>query len=100
MSDQMVRTLADPAFRELVRERGRLGRIVVGITVVVYFGYILLLAFAPALMHSHTTPVITTGFPLGLGVMVITFLLVAFYVQRSRRRFEALIARVQAGATR
>lgn len=78
------RISADPAFLELVRRRDRLGFVVVGSIVVIYFGYILLLAFAPGLMRSHVTTTITAGFPLGLGVLVATFLLVAFYVWRSR----------------
>ncbi|MBE7209604.1 MAG: DUF485 domain-containing protein [Gluconacetobacter diazotrophicus] len=96
----VARTLADPAFRDLVRERGRTGAIVVGATVVMYFGYILLLAFAPGLMHERVTTEITAGFPLGLGVMVITFGLVAFYVRRSSARFDPLIARLRGGAGR
>lgn len=78
------RISADPAFLELIRRRDRLGFVVVGSIVVIYFGYILLLAFAPGLMRSHVTTTITAGFPLGLGVLVATFLLVALYVWRSR----------------
>lgn len=97
---EVARTLADPAFRELVRARGRLGAVVVGLTVVAYFGYIALLVAAPALMHAHATAVVTAGFPLGLGVMIVTFGLVLFYVLRSGGRLDALAARLRAGAAR
>ncbi|MCQ8240082.1 DUF485 domain-containing protein [Rhizosaccharibacter radicis] len=84
--------LADPGFRTLVRQRDRLGLTVVGLTAAIYFGFVALLAFAPRLMHEKVSGVITVGFPLGLGVMLVTFGLVALYVRRSGRVFDHMNA--------
>jgi uncharacterized membrane protein (DUF485 family) len=97
--DLVARIVADPEFQTLVRQRNRLGLFVVGTIIVVYFGYILLLAFAPGLMRSKVSSAITTGFPLGLGVLVVTFLLVAFYVGRSASKLDPDVARIVERAT-
>jgi len=92
----VARIEADPDFATLTRQRSRLGLSVVAAIIVIYFGYILLLAFAPALMRTHVTSSITLGFPLGLGVLVITFLLVAIYVGRSAAVLDPACARIVA----
>jgi uncharacterized membrane protein (DUF485 family) len=91
-----IRIEADPLFQDLVRERRRLGAIVSALMVAIYFGYILLLAFAPGLMRERVSSSITLGFPLGLGVLLATFALVAFYVWRSGTRFDPMVADIVA----
>lgn len=90
----IARIEADPEFIRLTRQRSRLGLAVTAVIVVVYFGYILLLAYAPGLMRSHVSDSITLGFPLGLGVLLITFLLVALHVGRSASVFDPACARI------
>ncbi len=92
----VARIAADPELAALTRARSRLGLAVVGAMVVVYFGYILLLAFAPTLMRSHVTAHITASFPLGFAVLVITFALVAFHVARSASHIDPVRERIVA----
>lgn len=93
---EIARIEANPDFRRLVASRASLGATLVILTMVIYFGYIFLLAFAPGIMRSHATDVITMGFPLALGVIVVTILIVAFYVSRANGAFDRLRARVVA----
>jgi uncharacterized membrane protein (DUF485 family) len=64
---------------------------------VAYFAFILLIAFAPALLG---TPIVaghptTWGIPIGLGMLVFTFALVAIYVRRANTVFDGLLDNIR-----
>jgi uncharacterized membrane protein (DUF485 family) len=84
----------NPDFQELERTRGRLGWTLTAIMLVVYFGFILMVAFAPKLMATPVFGDITLGFPLGLGVIVIAILLTGLYVLRANDAFDKLTRRI------
>jgi uncharacterized membrane protein (DUF485 family) len=93
-----IRLEASPAFQELVRKRGRLGWTLTAIMLVLYFGFVGLVAFAPALMGTPVFGIVTLGFPLGLGVILSAILLTGFYVWRANSSFDALTRRIQESA--
>ena len=79
-------------FKELVEKRQRFAAILSLIMLVIYVGFILLIAFAPGwlgtLLHPGTS--VTRGIPIGIGVIVISFVLTAVYVWRANGEFERL----------
>jgi uncharacterized membrane protein (DUF485 family) len=87
----------NPDFVELERTRGRLGWTLTAIMLVIYFGFIFLVAFAPGLMATPVFGIMTLGFPLGLFVILSAIALTAFYVIRANSAFDRLTARI-AGA--
>lgn len=95
MDDQAcARLRASPAFQELERGRGALG---LGLTIamlVIYFGFVGLVAFAPGLMGTPVFGTMTLGFPLGLGVILSAILLTGIYVVRANGTFDALTRRI------
>lgn len=78
-------------YRQLVRERSRLAWTLTAIMLVVFFGYILLIAFDRSFLAqpigSGTT---TLGIPLGIGVILTGIALTWIYVARANQRFDAL----------
>jgi uncharacterized membrane protein (DUF485 family) len=92
-------TLQDPRFQLLVHRRRTFAWSLTATMLVVYFGFILTLAFSPqTLGHpiSSGTPS-TWGIPVGLGMFVFTFLLVAIYVYRANTSFDAAISEIKCG---
>jgi len=87
----------NPDFVELERTRGRLGWTLTAIMLVIYFGFIFLVAFAPGLMATPVFGIMTLGFPLGLFVILSAIALTGFYVMRANSAFDRLTARI-AGA--
>jgi len=79
-------------FRELVEKRQRFAAILSLIMLVIYVGFILLIAFAPGWLGTplHPGTSVTRGIPLGIGVIVISFFLTAIYVWRANGEFERL----------
>lgn len=84
-----------PDYQQLLTERARFGWVLTLAMLVVFFGYILLIAFAPGLLArpigNGTT---TVGIPLGIGVILSGILLTGVYVHRANSRFDPLIAAI------
>lgn len=85
----------DPEFLALERRRSRLAWGLSAAMAAIYFGFILLVAFAPAWLGtplgSHTT---TIGIPLGVGVILSAFVLTGLYVRRANTDFDLATARI------
>src|SRR5271165_3104027 len=81
----------NPKYQQLVAERSSLGRALSIAMIVIYFGFILLVAFAPGFLGASLTGGVTTvGIVVGLLVIVAAFLLTAFYVIRANGTYDAL----------
>ncbi len=87
----------NPDFKELERTRGQLGRTLTVIMLVIYFGFVLMVAYAPHLMATPVFGSVTLGFPLGLGVILCAIALTGFYVLRANAAFDTLTRRIVGG---
>jgi uncharacterized membrane protein (DUF485 family) len=95
MDDQLAsRIRSNPAFTELERSRSRFAWTLAIIMLVIYYGFILLVAFAPGLMGANVGGQITLGFPLGLGVILSAIILTGIYVWRANGQFDELTRRI------
>ncbi len=87
----------NPDFQELERTRGRLGWALTAIMLAVYFGFVLMVAYAPKLLATPVYGTISLGFPLGLGVILCAILLTGIYVLRANAAFDTLTRRIAGG---
>lgn len=88
----------DPNYQELVRRRSSLGWTLSLVILVVYFGFILLVAYAPKFLGTPLgTGVITIGIPIGLAVIVLAFVLTGIYVSKANSAYDGLIRRIVEG---
>ena len=90
--DELIeRIRANPRYRELRRRHNTLGWSLSLAMMVVYYGYIALIAFnKPFLSQPLAGGVTTLGVPIGMGVIVFTIAVTAYYVRRASREFDAL----------
>ena len=85
----------NPDYRELVRRRSSLGWTLSLIMLVIYFGFILLVAYAPKFLGMRLgTGVTTIGIPIGLIVIVSAFVLTSVYVSKANSKYDALVRRI------
>lgn len=85
------RIQSNPKFSRLVEERGRLATILSAIMLVIYFGFILLVAYAPSFLGTPIgSGVMTIGIPLGLFVIISAFVLTGIYVRKANSEFDRL----------
>lgn len=80
-----------PKYHELCRKRNRFGWTLTLIMLVVYYGYVALIAFNKAFLAQPVGDGVTTlGIPIGVGVIAFTVLITGFYVRRANTEFDAL----------
>jgi uncharacterized membrane protein (DUF485 family) len=98
-SGALERLADDPRYRRLVARRGRLGAVLTAIMLVVYFGFVLLVAFdKPLLARSMSGGATSIGIPVGLGVILLAIVLTGIYVRAANREFDAEVAAIVAAA--
>ena len=89
----------DPNYRELVHRRSSLGWMLSLIMLFIYFGFILLVAYAPKFLGTPIgAGVITIGIPIGLCVIVLAFALTGIYVSKANSSYDALIRKIVEGS--
>jgi uncharacterized membrane protein (DUF485 family) len=94
----LARIEQDPNYQELVRRRSLLGWALSLIMLVIYFGFILLVAYAPKFLGTPVgAGVITIGIPIGLAVIVLAFLLTGIYVRKANTSYDVLIRKIVDG---
>jgi len=87
--------LRDPEFHEFVHRRSRLAWTLSALMAAIYFGFILLVAFAPALLAMPLAgTAVTLGIPLGVGVILSAFVLTGLYIRRANVEFDRRLARI------
>jgi uncharacterized membrane protein (DUF485 family) len=97
MDDRTVRLIRDnPAFADLRRRRNGFAWSLCALMLVIYYGFILLIAFAPGLLARRLSAdgVMTLGFPLGIGVIVAAIALTGLYVWRANTEFDRLTRQI------
>lgn len=81
----------NPHYKQLVSSRTRYGWLLTAIMLIVYFGYIILVAFNKDFLAQPIGSGVTTlSIPVGLGVIVFTVILTGIYVRRANSEFDKL----------
>lgn len=92
MSDPVVdKILKNPKYQELQSKRNGFGVLLSILMLVVYYGYIALIAFnKPFLAKPLGAGVTTIGVPIGMAVIVFTIVITGIYVRRANGEFDEL----------
>ncbi len=92
MEENLVQKIvANPNYQKLVRIRTVFGWTLTALMMIVYYGFILLIAFNKDLLAARVgAGVLTWGIPLGLFVIVFTVLVTGIYVWRANQQFDDL----------
>lgn len=98
MENDIVQVIkADPNYQKLVSSRSKFGWALTWSMMVVYYGFILLVAFNKELMASRLGEgVMTLGLPIGLFVIVFTVVITGIYVRRANGQYDELTAAIRA----
>ena len=87
----------DPNFQELVTKRSKFAWTLTISMLVVYFAFILTIAFDPGALGVPMSDdtVTTVGIPVGVAIIVFAFALTGIYVRRANGEFDALTAKIK-----
>lgn len=90
------RVAANPTYQSLKATRSRFGWTLTIAILVVYYGFVLLIAFGKDLLAIPLGGGVTTlGIPVGFGVIVFTIVITALYVRRANDEFDVLSEKVK-----
>ncbi len=96
MEDDVVqRILNNPQYQELKAKRTSFGWWLTLSMMVVYYGFIMLVAFDKEFLSQKLgSGVMTLGIPVGFGVIIFTIVITAIYVRRANSEFDDLTASI------
>ena len=97
MENELVdRIKANPNYQKLVSTRSSYGWTLTAIMIIVFYGFILLVAFNKEFLSTRIgSGVMTWGIPIGLFVIVFTVILTGIYVARANGQFDELTAKIR-----
>ncbi|MBA3025745.1 MAG: DUF485 domain-containing protein [Sulfurimonas sp.] len=82
----------DPNYKELVSKRSSFSLKLTISMLVVYFAFILTIAFSPSLLGTPLSEgsVTTIGIPIGMAVIIFAFVITGIYTKRANGEFDDL----------
>ncbi|MBL7543258.1 MAG: DUF485 domain-containing protein [Bdellovibrionaceae bacterium] len=84
-----------PKYKELVTKRSRFGWTLTAAMLLVYYGYICLVAFNKEFLAQPIGQGVTTlSIPFGIGVILFTIIVTGIYVRRANNEFDRLTAEI------
>ena len=85
----------DPAYLQLRNKRNKLGLTLTVLMLVVYYGYVALIAFDKEFLAQPIGAGVTTlGIPIALFVIIFTVAITLFYIRRANNEFDKLTAKI------
>jgi uncharacterized membrane protein (DUF485 family) len=97
MQDDLVQRIANhPKYQELKAKRSSFGWWLTLAMMIVYYGFMVLVAFYKELLSQKLGDgVMTIGIPLGFGVIIFTIVITGIYVRRANHEFDELTEAVK-----
>lgn len=88
-----------PEFNELVRRRNKFAWTLAIVMLGIYYGFILVIAFAPGILAIPLASgaVTTVGIPVGILIILSAFVLTGIYVRRANSEFDEINRRILEG---
>ena len=101
-ADSVVeRIQRNPKYLELKSKRNRFGWTLAILMLIVYYGYIGLIAFDKAFLAQPMGSGVTTiGIPIGMAVIVFTVVITGIYIQRANSEYDRLTREILEEATK
>ncbi len=96
MQDDLVaRVVSNPKYQELKAKRSSFGWKLTWAMMIVYYGFIGLIAFDKSFLAQKMGAGVTTiGIPIGFGVIIFTIVITAIYVRRANSEYDDLTAAI------
>lgn len=86
----------NPKYQQLVKTRTAYSWMMTIIMLVVYYGYVVLVAFDKEFLGTPIGEgyVTSIGIPIGMGVILFTIIITGIYVRRANNEFDAMTSEI------
>ena len=98
MTQELVDKIkANPDYQELISKRSSFSIKLSIAMLVVYFTFILTIAFIPSALGTPLSPdsVTTVGIPIGIAIIIFAFILTGIYTKRANGEFDDLSNKIK-----
>lgn len=96
---EMQSILESKQFKKLVTDRWKVSIMLTIIMLSVYFGFILLIAFKKELLAYKIGEHLTIGLPIGLGVIILAWVLTGLYVRWANTKYDQEVQSIKSQIT-
>jgi uncharacterized membrane protein (DUF485 family) len=87
--------LEDEEFKSLSKQKDTVSLILTLLELFIYFGFISLIAFNKPFLASKISGAITVGIPIGIGVIVLSWILTGIYVNWANKKYDPMVENVK-----
>ncbi len=87
--------LNDPDFLSLVSRRNRIAWILTILELVLYFGFISLVAFNKPFLGMKISGAITIGIPIAVGTIFLSWVFTGIYIRWANQTYDALVNNIK-----
>jgi len=87
-SEKVKEIIHSKKFHELVKKRLSVSLTLTIIMMIVYFGFILSIAFYKELLSIKIGEYFTVGIPIGIGIIVFAWLLTGIYTRWANKKYD------------
>ena len=89
-ADVVSRVRENPEFSKLIEKRNRYSWTLAILMLVIYYGFILLVAFDKQFLAIKIGATVTLAFPIGLGVILAAIIITGLYVLRANNVYDPM----------
>lgn len=87
--------LDDPEFKDLARRKNSISIVLTIATLLVYYGFILLIAFNREFFGKKVSDNVPIGIPIGVGVIVFSWIFTGIYVRWANSKYDAMVENIK-----
>jgi uncharacterized membrane protein (DUF485 family) len=92
LSEEVHEIITSEPFQRLVATRWRVSLTLTALMLLVYFGFILTVAFNKAVLATKLGSALTVAIPIGLGIIVFAWLITGVYIRWANRYYDREVA--------
>jgi uncharacterized membrane protein (DUF485 family) len=96
MNKNLVNKIKNNAsYKELIEKRSSFAWKMTIIMLIVYYAFILTIAFAPKALGVSMGGITTIGIPIGIVIIIFSFIMAGIYTRRANGEFDDLVKNVK-----
>jgi len=94
-NDLVEKIKNNPSYQELISKRGAFALKMTIAMLIVYYAFILTIAFSPETLGKSMGGVMTIGIPIGIMIILFSFIMAGIYTKRANGEFDDLVRKIK-----
>ena len=90
-----LKLLDDPEFKDLARRKNSISIVLTIATLVIYYSFILVIAFNPQSFGNKVTQNVPIGIWVGVGVIIASWVLTGIYVRWANDKYDTMVENIR-----